>query len=60
MSSLRERLQEVCGDLQTIELRHNFREQKHEETRMHLLEDHVVMIAKALRVIVEAHEKGVL
>lgn len=60
MSSLNERLQEVQADLRTIGLRHNFREQKQEGTRLHLLEDHVAMIARALNILIEAHEKGAL
>lgn len=60
MPTLNEQLQEAQGDLRTIALRHNFREQKMETTRLHLLEDHVAMIARALNILIEAHEKGAL
>lgn len=60
MATLNEQLREVKQELVTVGLRHKFRDQKTETTRLMLLEDHVATIARAMTIFLDAHERGVL
>lgn len=58
MATLNERVRSGVEDMQVIRQRHDLRMTKPLETRLALVEEHIVLIAEALSTLLEMKERG--